>query len=70
MEIYEPGTPTRIATSGEMLHAPGILQNAVLVDALYDRSAAHEAVLLNLLQRKGYANLEAVREEGRNLPAY
>ena len=34
------------------------------VDALYDRDAAHEATLRNLLQRKGYASLDAVRAEG------
>ncbi len=65
VEIYEPGKPVRLATSGHQLHAPGILQNAVEVDALYDRNAAHEAVLRNLLQRKGYASLDAVLDEGR-----
>jgi flagellar biosynthesis/type III secretory pathway protein FliH len=34
------------------------------VIALYDRDAAHEVALANLLQRKGYASLDAVREEG------
>lgn len=65
VEIYEPGKAMRLATSGQQLVAPGILQNPVDVDALYDRSAAHEAVLRNLLQRKGYASLDAVRDEGR-----
>lgn len=65
VEIYEPGKAPRVATSGDQLVAPGILQNPVDVDALFDRDAAHEAVLRNLLQRRGYASLEAVRDEGR-----
>ncbi|WP_433928992.1 Uma2 family endonuclease [Sorangium cellulosum] len=56
----------RVALPGEALVAPGVLKNPVLVDALYDREAAHEATLRNLLQRRGYENIEAVREEGRN----
>ena len=31
--------------------------------ALYERETAHEAVLTNLLQRRGYDSLEAVRAE-------
>jgi hypothetical protein len=42
-----------------------VLQNLVPVEALYDPEAAHEAALRNLLQRRGFASLEAVREEGR-----
>jgi hypothetical protein len=41
------------------------LQNPVLVDALFDRDAAHEATLRNLLQRKGYASIEAVLDAGK-----
>jgi hypothetical protein len=44
-----------------LLTAPGILRNPVAVRALYDRDAAHEAVLRNLLQRHGYQDLDAVR---------
>jgi predicted transposase YdaD len=51
---------------GEALLAPGVLKNPVLVEALYDREAAHEATLRNLLQRRGYEDIEAVREEGRD----
>lgn len=65
VEVYEPGKPVHLATSGDQLRAPGILQNPVDVDALYGRNAAHEAILRNLLQRKGYASLDAVREAGR-----
>jgi len=56
--VYEPGEPVR------MLRAPGILRNPVPVPALYDREATPEVVLRNLLQRRGYANLEVVRAEG------
>ncbi|WP_437275911.1 Uma2 family endonuclease [Sorangium sp. So ce375] len=57
--------PARVALPGEALLAPGVLKNPVLVEALYDREAAHEATLRNLLQRRGYEDIEAVREEGR-----
>jgi hypothetical protein len=50
---------------GEELTAPGILQNPVPVDALYDRQAAHAVTLRNLLQRQGYRDLDEVRGEGR-----
>ncbi|WP_129346214.1 Uma2 family endonuclease [Sorangium cellulosum] len=59
-----PPRPSRVAYPGEELVAPGVLQNPVPVEALYDRKAAHEATLRNLLQRKGYAGLDAVKEEG------
>jgi hypothetical protein len=55
----------RLFRPGDELHAPGILQNPVPVEALFDRNAAHEATLRNLLQRKGYDSLDALREEGR-----
>jgi hypothetical protein len=35
------------------------------VRALFDREAAHEVVLRNLLQRRGYAGLNAVLDQGR-----
>jgi len=65
VEVHTSGKAMRLAHSGEELKAPGILQNPVLVDALFDRDAAHEATLRNLLQRKGYASIEAVRDEGK-----
>lgn len=64
VEIYEPGAAVRTVLPGNDLVAPGILQNPVRVEALYEREAAHEATLKNLLQRRGFASLEAVREEG------
>lgn len=35
------------------------------MDALYDPKAAHETALRNLLQLKGYKDLNAVRDGGR-----
>ncbi|MCB2261668.1 MAG: Uma2 family endonuclease, partial [Candidatus Thiosymbion ectosymbiont of Robbea hypermnestra] len=65
VEVYEPQAPRRLAYPGEQLQAPGILRNPVPVEALYDPDAAREAALRNLLQRRGYANLDAVQEESR-----
>ncbi|MBI4818920.1 MAG: Uma2 family endonuclease [Deltaproteobacteria bacterium] len=59
VEVHEPGVPKRVALPGQLLVAPGVLQNPVRVEELYDESAAHEAQLRNLLQRKGYASLRA-----------
>ena len=63
VEIREPEKPVRVVGPGEQLEAPGILRNPVPVEALYDRDAAHEAILRNLLQRQGYQDLDAVRAE-------
>ncbi|MFO0587186.1 MAG: hypothetical protein U0441_06600 [Polyangiaceae bacterium] len=69
VEVHEPGKKMQTAYPGEMLTAPGVLKNAVRVEALYDRDEAERATLVNLLQRRGYEDLEAVlakgREEGR-----
>lgn len=65
VEVYSAGEAMQLFGPGEELRAPGVLQNAVPVEALFDRRVAHEATLRNLLQRKGYESLEAVREEGR-----
>lgn len=62
VEVYERGEHLRTVTKG-FLSAPGVLKNRVPVRALYDREAAHEATLRNLLQRKGYASLEDVEEK-------
>nr|MBK7070512.1 hypothetical protein [Deltaproteobacteria bacterium] len=45
------------------LTAPGVLELPVPVRALYDRGAAHEVTLRNLLAAKGSRSLDAVREE-------
>lgn len=65
VEVHQPGQEMQLVQPGEELTAPGILQNPVPVEALYDRQAAHQATLRNLLQRQGYHNLEEVRSEGR-----
>src|SRR5262245_34082189 len=65
VEIYERGRPKRIKRPGERLAAPGVLKNAPLVEALYDHRAALEHTLQNLLDRKGYASLDAVLAEGK-----
>src|SRR5262249_55630876 len=64
VEVYEPGKVSRTVLPGNTLEAPGILKNPVPVEALYDRDAAHEQTLKNLLQRRGYESLDAVRAEG------
>jgi hypothetical protein len=66
VEVHENGQEPRLLGPGEELTAPGILQNPIPVDALYDRQAAHEVTLRNLLQRKGYRDLDAVLSAGRN----
>ncbi|WP_437956578.1 hypothetical protein WME76_35100 [Sorangium sp. So ce119] len=70
VEVHAPGVPRRRALPGELLHAPGVLQNPVQVEALYDRAAAQRAVLTSLLQREGHSSLESLRDrglrEGRN----
>jgi len=65
VEVYEPEKPVRTFGPGEELSAPGVLKNVVPIEALYDRDKAHELTLRNLLQRKGFESLEAVRDEGR-----
>ena len=65
VEVHELGKPVRIVSEGEDLAAPGVLKNRVRVEALYNREAAHEQVLQNLLQRQGYESLQAVREDGK-----
>lgn len=64
VEVHEPGEPVRIVGADGELTAPGILKNPVPVRALIDGQAALEATLANLLARKGYAGLDAIREEG------
>jgi hypothetical protein len=65
VEVHESGQEPRLVRPGEDLTAPGILQNPIPVEALYDRQAAHAVTFLNLLQRQGYRDLDEVRGEGR-----
>lgn len=64
VEVHQPRQPVQLYQPGQLLEAPGILKNPIPVEALYDREAAHEVTLRNLLQRWGYADLEAVRAAG------
>ena len=66
VEVYQSQAPHVLAYPGQLLAAPGVLSNPVPVEALYDPEAAHDVALRNLLQRRGYMDLEAVREEGRD----
>jgi Uma2 family endonuclease len=65
VEVYQKGMPMRVAGLEEELAAPGVLRNRVPVKALFDRQSAHDMALRNLLQRKGYADLDGVLEKGR-----
>jgi hypothetical protein len=65
VEVYEPRKPVRVVRPGSELRAPGVLANPVLVEALYDREVAHEHTLRNLLNRKGFRDLDDVERKGR-----
>jgi len=65
VEVHRAGEPAIVKHLGDVLEAPGILRNPVPVAALYDGSAARAVMLRNLLQRAGFADLDAVRDEGR-----
>jgi hypothetical protein len=64
VDVHEKGKAVRSVLPGAFLTAPGVLQNPVLVEALYDRDAAERTTLTNLLQRKGYQDLDAVLAAG------
>ncbi len=55
VEVHSPGWPLEVRVPGDLLEAPGVLQNPVPVEALFDPAAAQDAALRNLLQRQGYA---------------
>lgn len=65
VDIHEAGAAMRTVGDDGTLTAPGVLGLPVPVRALYDRDAAHEVTLRNLLSAKGYGSLDAVRNEGR-----
>lgn len=65
IEVVEPGMKCQTLNPGENLLAPGILKNPVPVEALYDREAALDAMLRNLLQRLDTERVEAIRQAGR-----
>ena len=65
VEVHRRGAAPSVKYAGDVLDAPGVLCNAVPVEALYDRSAAQAAMLRNLLQRAGYEGTDALVESGR-----
>ena len=67
VEVHTLDQPVRIVSGTDLLEAPGILRRPVQAAMLYDRQLAHERVLENHLQRRGYENLEAVLDEGREV---
>lgn len=67
VEVNTPDQPVRMAYPGENLEAPGVLRNAVPVEALFDPAVGREVTLRHLLQRYGYESLDAVRAEGEAL---
>jgi hypothetical protein len=66
VEVHERGEAVRVVDAEGTLTAPGVLALPVPVKALFDADAAHEITLRNLLSRKGYESLEAVRAEARH----
>ncbi len=62
VEVHMPGKRMRLVGPGAQLRAPGILRNPVPVEALYDREISNDATLRNLLQRKGFADLQEVQD--------
>nr|VFJ95303.1 MAG: Putative restriction endonuclease [Candidatus Kentron sp. LFY] len=64
VEVHSKDAPMRRLSTTDILEAPGILRNPIPVHALFDREEAHRITLKNLLQRKGYQDLEAVLREG------
>lgn len=65
VEVHRAGTSVMVKRTGDVLDAPGVLANGVPVEALYDDVAARDLMLRNLLRRAGYADMDAVRDEGR-----
>jgi hypothetical protein len=61
VEVYEPGKKVRVVDADGELTAPGVLQNPVPVRALVDPEVSNEVTLRNLLNRKGYRDLEDLR---------
>ena len=65
VEVYSRDAEVRVLGIDGILEAPGILKNPVPVLALFDREAAHELTLRNLLQRRGFEGLDEALSESR-----
>lgn len=61
VEVYEKGEPMRAYGRGEALTAPGVLAGEVPVEALFERDAAYEVVLRNLLARRRHTRRDDAR---------
>ena len=64
IEVYEPNKKPVTKGPLDVVEAPGILKNPIPVKAFFDAGAARAATLKNLLQREGFEDLAAVRNEG------
>nr|VFK17192.1 MAG: Endonuclease, Uma2 family (restriction endonuclease fold) [Candidatus Kentron sp. LPFa] len=64
VEVHTQDRPAHALSATDLLEAPGILRNPIPVHALFDREEAHRVTLRNLLQRRGYEDLDAVLREG------
>jgi hypothetical protein len=64
VDVHSADAEMKTYTGTDELDAPGTLRNPVPVRALFDMAAGDRVTLRNLLQRAGYDDLEAVREEG------
>jgi Uma2 family endonuclease len=64
IEVHQPKRAMKVVPLDGVLTATGVLKNPVPARALVERDAAMETTLRNLLNRKGYASLDAVRSDG------
>jgi hypothetical protein len=65
VEVHAAASPVRVVNVDGELTAPGVLALPVPVRALFERDAAHETTLRNLLSARGYSSLEALRDKSR-----
>lgn len=65
VQVHEAGQLVRVKVEGESLEAPGVLANAVPVVAMFDREAALDASVRNLLQRGGLPALDRALAQSR-----
>jgi hypothetical protein len=66
VEVHSRDAEVRVLGIDGVLEAPGVLKNPVPVLALFDREAAHELTLRNLLQRRGFEGLDEALAESRD----
>lgn len=63
--VFERNKEPRRCEPGELLDAPGVLSRPLPVEALWDADVARRVDLRNELERYGYRDLDAVRDEGK-----